>query len=63
MGSIQALPPSLFRDGYLTIECLAHYDDLLFAKKEISLKQNDSKYKSGSGSYSNNNGYGNSNSR
>ena len=60
IGRIEAVAPTLFKDGYLTVECLAHYDDYLFGKKEISLKQTENKYKSGnSGSY-NANSYSNS---
>ncbi|TRY69038.1 hypothetical protein TCAL_16484 [Tigriopus californicus] len=41
MGRIERLPEHLFKNSYLTIECLAHFDDFLFAKKEISLQKRD----------------------
>ncbi len=37
IGKLTDVAEELFKDGYLTIECLAHYDDFLFDKKELSL--------------------------
>lgn len=58
IGRIEAVAPTLFKDGYLTVECLAHYDDYLFGKKEISLKQTENKYNVGNNA--NANSYSNS---
>ena len=37
IADIRGTPDSLFRNNYLTIECLARFDDFLFDKKEITL--------------------------
>jgi hypothetical protein len=42
IATILEVPEELFRGNYLTVECLAHYDDFLFAKKEMALEKKDS---------------------
>ena len=29
----------LFRNNYMTVECLAHYDSFLYAKKDMALEK------------------------
>ena len=41
VANIRGTPESLFRNGYLTIECVAKFDDVLFDKKEITVDRSE----------------------
>ena len=36
-GRLVEVAEELFEDGYVRVQCLAHYDDYLFDKKELAL--------------------------
>lgn len=50
-GSLQRVPMGLFSNDLLTIECVAQYDDFIFARKELVLRKKDGEdnYNSGYG--------------
>ena len=50
IGTILEVTEDLFKNNYMTVECLAHYDSFLFAKKDMALEKGASSSYSRSGS-------------
>lgn len=46
---VEALPDSLFRSGYLQVECLAKFGDFLFDKTELALARKEPEEDAGYG--------------
>ena len=50
IGTLLEVDEDLFRNNYMTVECLAHYDSFLFAKEDMSLERQSPSYSSQRGS-------------
>ena len=44
IGTIFEVSEDLFRNNYMTVECLAHYDSFLYAKKDMALEKQSQSY-------------------
>jgi len=44
IGTLLEVSEDLFRNNYMTVECLAHYDSFLFAKKDMALERQGSSH-------------------
>ena len=44
IGTLLEVSEDLFRNNYLTVECLAHYDSFLYAKKDMALEKQSQSY-------------------